>query len=621
MVSIASIILANSAVGQETSRQMQVTHIELLGVVVPEPPSTHQTNVVYVKIFGEDVDVACEKPAGYKDIDLTGYKVIIERSAKEDFKIARIKYVYVPKDNKEIEEFKKDIGTRLSVTELQNAGFNIVTGQQTVTQTTEGQTTEGQTGQTTEGQETRIIKVLGTVSTNDNNGTTKETKETVHVELSNSIFISGARLNPTTATAQEQYIDERKKRLEYLREKFNSSNSEIIRDINNSEYRRNTKSYEFYSKEEIEKAYREIFKEHADDELDDIKKYLENLDKIKKCMQPTIAETKRKTRTFWDDVLDEALKLGTNFALSNLNSLLPEYLRVNVKVQRNFEDGSIVVSEFSVGQVVYNVKEETVTVSGDIFNPFINSGIEEVNKLLPPFLQVSASELGLEVGEIVIRKQELQKEEQAQYRVREDIIVVNSNATTYIQMRGSRFNLGNARELFVDKSIRKGLDELNKELPDLFQVSVRRDPEDRGRIFDSGPFSIKVEGKNAGLSVDQERLKTTIELLPERLLNDLPAPLQPTAKVAWKRASIFIVEDILYAKETAARRKREKELIEQEKEKTLNLKYDSCKQQNENDSKVPAIPGTKTLSVPVPANTQPSSTTISSPSITSSSYS
>lgn len=605
MVSIASSILANSAVGQETLRQMQATHIELFGTVMPELPSTNQTNHVFVRIHWENVDVLCEKPAQYKDTNLTGYQVLIERRADEGFKVARIKQAFEKTNKKEIEDFIKNIGTRLSVTELQNAGFNIETREQTVTQTTAGQ-------------ETRIIIVRGKVSTTDNNGSTTETAETVHIEDSNSIFISGARINPTTETAQEEYIQQRKKRLQDLREKFNSGNSDIIRDINDSQYRRNTKSYEFYSKEEIEKAYREIFKEHADDELEDIKKYLENLDKIKKCMQPTIAETKRKTRTFWDDVLDEALKLGTNFALSNLNSLLPEYLRVNVKVQRNFEDGSIVVSEFSVGQVVYNVKEETVTISGDIFNPFINSGIEEVNKLLPPFLQVSASELGLEVGEIVIRKQELQKEEQAQYRVREDIIVVNSNATTYIQMRGSRFNLGNARELFVDKSIRKGLDELNKELPDLFQVSVRRDPEDRGRIFDSGPFSIKVEGKNAGLSVDQERLKTTIELLPERLLNDVPAPLQPTAKVAWKRASIFIVEDILYAKETAARRKREKELIEQEKEKTLSLKYDSCKQQNESDSKVPAIPGTKTLSVPVPANTQPSTTRISSPSVTSS---
>lgn len=607
MVSIASSILANSAVGQETLRQMQATHIELFGIVLSERSSTHQTNEVEVKIYRESVNVLCEKPAQYKDIDLTGYKVVIERKAEEGFKVARIKNVFEQRNNKGIEDFIKNIGTRLSVTELQNAGFNIKTTEQTVTETTEGQTAQGP--------ETRIIVVRGTVSTTGNSNET-QTPESVHIEDSNSTLIINASSNNPT-TAQQDYIENRKKRLDELREKFNSGKSDIIKDINGSEYRRNTKSYEFYSREEIEKAYRDIFKEHANDELEDIKKYLENLDKIKKCMQPTIAETKRKTRTFWDDVLDEALKLGTNFALSNLNSLLPEYLRVNVKVQRNFEDGSIVVSEFSVGQVVYNVKEETVTISGDIFNPFINSGIEEVNKLLPPFLQVSASELGLEVGEIVIRKQELQKEEQAQYRVREDIIVVNSNATTYIQMRGSRFNLGNARELFVDKSIRKGLDELNKELPDLFQVSVRRDPEDRGRIFDSGPFSIKVEGKNAGLSVDQERLKTTIELLPERLLNDVPAPLQPTAKVAWKRASIFIVEDILYAKETAARRKREKELIEQEKEKTLSLKYDSCKQQNESDSKVPAIPGTKTLSVPVPPNTQPSTTRISSPSVTS----
>lgn len=331
--------------------------------------------------------------------------------------------------------------------------------------------------------------------------------------------------------------------------------------INVEVFRKGNK-YTLYDDKEIKQKFDEIYKDVSAQEKKELENYLTKLREVKKCMEDSAKESKKKTKTFLDQVGDQlindvVLGVAKSVALDLLNSLLPDYLKVNVVIERD-QDGHVYVKNFSVGAMVYDVQKDTVTVSGDVFNPFINSGVDEVNKLLPPFLQVSASELGLEIGEIVIQKNELEQDVQKEYRVRDDIIVVNGNATTYIQMRGQKFNLGRATDIYVDRSISYGLEELNKVLPDLFYVSVRRDPEDNSRVFDSGPFSIKASGKNAGLSVDQEKLKQTIEQLPEKLLTEVPAPLQASARALWSQASKYIVEDILYSKATEAKREQER---------------------------------------------------------------
>lgn len=331
--------------------------------------------------------------------------------------------------------------------------------------------------------------------------------------------------------------------------------------INVEVFRKGNK-YTLYDDKEIKQKFDEIYKDVSAQEKKELENYLTKLREVKKCMEDSAKESTKKTKTFMDQIGDQlindvVLGVAKSVALDLLNSLLPDYLKVNVVIERD-QDGHVYVKNFSVGAMVYDVQKDTVTVSGDVFNPFINSGVDEVNKLLPPFLQVSASELGLEIGEIVIQKNELEQDVQKEYRVRDDIIVVNGNATTYIQMRGQKFSLGRATDIYVDRSISYGLEELNKVLPDLFYVSVRRDPEDNSRVFDSGPFSIKTSGKNAGLSVDQEKLKQTIEQLPEKLLTEVPAPLQASARALWSQASKYIVEDILYSKATEAKREQER---------------------------------------------------------------
>lgn len=318
-------------------------------------------------------------------------------------------------------------------------------------------------------------------------------------------------------------------------------------------------------------------------ELDQLKLDLENIKEIEKCLQTHTKQTKSKTKTLLDKLLDELVEKGTQELLNQLNNTLPDYLKVNIDIQKNSQD-EFVVKSFSVGGVKYVIgealdgSEDYVVVDGSQFNPLIESGISEVNKLLPDFLQVSASDLGLSFGDIFIRKQELSEEEYQEFSVRDDIILVNNRGAMYIEMQGSKFNFGRVGDLFLDRGLNKGVNELNELLPDMLQVSYRREGD--VRMFDIGPFTVTATGPNKGIQVDKEKLRGLIDDLPNQLFNQLPAPLQPSARMLWKEATDFIVDEVLYKKDTERKRKEEQEqrrIAEQEQQRqSISTAIDIC---------------------------------------------
>lgn len=318
-------------------------------------------------------------------------------------------------------------------------------------------------------------------------------------------------------------------------------------------------------------------------ELDQLKLDLENIKEIEKCLQTHTKQTKSKTKTLLDKLLDEIVEKGTQELLNQLNNTLPDYLKVNIDIQKNSQD-EFVVKSFSVGGVKYVIgealdgSEDYVVVDGSQFNPLIESGISEVNKLLPDFLQVSASDLGLSFGDIFIRKQELSEEEYQEFSVRDDIILVNNRGAMYIEMQGSKFNFGRVGDLFLDRGLNKGVNELNELLPDMLQVSYRREGD--VRMFDIGPFTVTATGPNKGIQVDKEKLRGLIDDLPNQLFNQLPAPLQPSARMLWKEATDFIVDEVLYKKDTERKRKEEQEqrrIAEQEQQRqSISTAIDIC---------------------------------------------
>lgn len=324
--------------------------------------------------------------------------------------------------------------------------------------------------------------------------------------------------------------------------------------------------------------FEKLQQNYTEAEIDNIIAQLERLKEVEKCIQQTVKQTKKKTRSLQQKLLDEIIEKGSRLILDELNNNLPGFLQVDIDLQKN-EDGDFVVKSFKIGAVRYFIgekldgSEDYVVVDGEVFNPYIESAVGELNKILPDYLQTSASELGLSIGTFTIRKQDLKEDEIKEYRVRDDVVLLNNKGTLYLQMQGAKFNFGRVGDLFLDKGINKGISELNEELPDFLQASYRREGD--VRIFDVGPFTITATGPEKGLYVDKERLRNTITGLPERLFNQLPAPLQPSARIIWKEATDYLVDDIFYKKDTERQRQQQQA---EEQRQTIAAVQNSCLQ-------------------------------------------
>lgn len=324
--------------------------------------------------------------------------------------------------------------------------------------------------------------------------------------------------------------------------------------------------------------FEKLQQNYTEAEINNILTQLERLKEVEKCIQQTAKQTRKKTRSLQQKLLDEIIEKGSRLILDELNKNLPGFLQVDIDLQKN-EDGDFVVKSFKIGAVRYFIgekldgSEDYVEVDGEAFNPYIESAVGELNKILPDYLQTSASELGLSIGTFTIRKQDLKEDEIKEYKVRDDVVLLNNKGTLYLQMQGAKFNFGRVGDLFLDKGINKGISELNEELPDFLQASYRREGD--VRIFDVGPFTITATGPEKGLYVDKERLRNTITGLPERLFNQLPAPLQPSARIIWKEATDYLVDDIFYKKDTERQRQQQQA---EEQRQTIAAVQNSCLQ-------------------------------------------
>lgn len=382
-------------------------------------------------------------------------------------------------------------------------------------------------------------------------------------------------------------------RLEELRKLINQENyNKNIFRVNNYGPFLEGKEYELkqLSDDDVSLYIEQLRENYILEEVDQLKLDLETIKEIEKCLQTHSKQTKKKTKTLLDKLLDEIVEKGTQEILNQLNNTLPDYLKVNIDIQKN-ENNEFVVKSFSVGGVKYVIgeakdgSEDYVVVDGNQFNPLIESGLSEVNKLLPDFLQVSASDLGLSFGQIFIKKQELSDNEYKEFSIRDDIILVNNRGAMYIQMQGAKFNFGRVGDLFLDRGVTKGVSELNELLPDILQVSYRREGD--VRIFDIGPFTVTATGPNKGIQVDKEKLRNTINDLPNQLFNQLPAPLQPAARMVWKETTDYLVDEVLYKKDTERKRQEEQQqqqVTQQEQQRqTISTAVDICLKSNKYD--------------------------------------
>lgn len=318
--------------------------------------------------------------------------------------------------------------------------------------------------------------------------------------------------------------------------------------------------------------YLEILHEFRDEQFDAMEEKLAAYDKTLDCLEDAAKEVQKKSRSSFDKIISQLITTGTSLALTTLNKQLPADWQVNLNVIVN-DNNQAVVKSISVGDLTYNSETSTVTMDGRLFNLATNKALSQVNKLLPSFLKVSSSDLGIVIGVVTIPTANLKLDEDQEFPIKDEVVFLNKKGTAYLTISGNKFSLGNLKDLLEDRLSTKAVTELNEILPDELQVSYSKDS-DGNRTIDIGPLSVVTEGSKVGVSLDRVKLTTLLEQSPESLFSQMGAPAGYLARILWKPLSSKIITTLLG--KSAEQKKEDQAALIEKLKKSISKKVDPC---------------------------------------------
>jgi hypothetical protein len=327
---------------------------------------------------------------------------------------------------------------------------------------------------------------------------------------------------------------------------------------------------------QTEQQLGEASEQLAEAEAAQIEKDIEKIEKEEECIEEATEQVKEKSRKFFDKLLDEIVNQVKSVALEKLNKLLPSFLSIDIEVERDEQD-EIVVTRVRVGDVTYEVKSGTIIFNGEVFRPLENLLVSEINKILPPFLRVTASELGIRVGSVVIKTKDIDSTKEQSFPINENSVLLNRKGTIFIQFAGAIFSLGRLEDLVVEKTSSEVSRLVNQVLPDFLQFSIFQDSEGHTTIS-LGPFSVKLSGSGAGLSVDYISLQSIINIIPNKLISRLSPPVALIARILWEPLSdgvLNLIKDLILGPD---RNKIKKE----EEVESISKQIDPCRGEQRN---------------------------------------
>ena len=392
-------------------------------------------------------------------------------------------------------------------------------------------------------------------------------------------------VNNTTSTGNQDITDrleakleEQQKLIQRLKQWRDAKNNipQVSQDSITTGSSNSTSLNDYPNHNQTEQQLGEASEEAVEVETAQTEKDIEEIEKIEECIEEATEQVKQKSKKFFDRLLDEIVNQVKSVALERLNKLLPSFLSIDIEVERDEQD-QIVVTRVRVGDVTYEVKSGTIIVNGEVFRPLENLLVSEINKILPPFLRVTASELGIVVGSVVIKSKDIDPTKDQSFPINENSVLLNRKGTIFIQFAGAVFSLGRLEDLVIARTFGEISRLVNQVLPDFLQFSLFRDSE--GHVTISlGPFSVKLSGPGAGLSVDYISLQSIINIIPNRLISRLSPPLALIARILWEPLSdgvLNLIKDLILGPD---RNKIKKE----EEVESISKQIDPCRGEQRN---------------------------------------
>jgi hypothetical protein len=266
---------------------------------------------------------------------------------------------------------------------------------------------------------------------------------------------------------------------------------------------------------------------------------------INTCIEENLKSINRGSATVFDRLLNVILNQGLDLLLGQLNENLPEYAKVDFDISSDNK-----IRGLTVGPVSFDQEKQEVTIEGNVFSALVADGLDGFNQGMPDFLQLTASDLSLSLGDVSVSYEALFGVDPAEpskvipktpQSLGSGVAVQVNTAGTVEVVKGQEvFSIGKVVSSVGAKVFSKGLSLANSSLPDYLQVSGNFPLSSRNgslsysnNNFSVGPVSYnaaadKIEVDTVGIS------NNLVGYAEELLLSNVSAPLGPLAQVFWR---------------------------------------------------------------------------------------
>lgn len=266
---------------------------------------------------------------------------------------------------------------------------------------------------------------------------------------------------------------------------------------------------------------------------------------INTCIEENLKTINRGSATVFDRLLNVILNEGLDLLLNELNENLPEYAQVDFDISADNK-----IQGLTVGPVSFDQQRQEVRIDGNVFSALVEDGLDGFNQGMPDFLQLTASDLSLSLGDVTVSYEALFGVDpadttrvipkEAQSLGSGVAVQVNSAGTVEVVKGQEVFSIGKVVSSVGAQIFNKGLNLANSSLPDYLQVSGNFPLSfNNGALsysnnnFSVGPVSYnaaadKIEIDTVGIS------NNLVGYAEDLLLSNVPAPLGPLAQVLWR---------------------------------------------------------------------------------------
>lgn len=242
----------------------------------------------------------------------------------------------------------------------------------------------------------------------------------------------------------------------------------------------------------------------------------------------------KQSETILGSLFNKLVGAALDFAKKQINKFLPAELNVDIGVSYN-ADGELSFSGLSVGDISYNAEENSINYKGNAFNALAQDGLSAVNKLLPDFLQLSMSDLSINLGSVSVDLDELEANPGRNFSLGNNVTAQFDGQQIVTKVGNQIFKMGAKK---ANSLIKDGLSGLNRVLPSGLQANVSFPENGLGLPALELGF-MQVDLASGGLVFNPAKAQSFIgSQLDNHVFKQLPAPLAGIARSVWKSVNL-----------------------------------------------------------------------------------